>query len=146
MAFTYDSASLSATGTAAQKRNVVRHLIRDIDSTRAMFDDGEVDFEVTVHANIWMAAASLAEIWIGSARGVKSKWVGDTRFEYLQQRIPQWKARGLTHQKPFAGGVSISEKESLQDDSDWPVPDFERGMHDHVEADDSTSAVERRSQ
>lgn len=145
MAFTY-TLSFDPTGNAIQKRNCVRHLIRDIDSTRKLFDDEEIDFEVGQHANVWLSAAAMAEVALGTARGLSGKTVGDTRLEYLQARIPVWQARGLTHQTPFAGGISIAEKKTLQDNSDWPLPDFERGMHDHLEADDSTSAVERRSQ
>ena len=143
MAFTYDSSALNATTSAATKRNVVRHLIRDIDSTRALFDDGEVDFEVSVAANVWQAAAALANIVLGKARGLKSKMVGDTRIEYLRSMAPVWKARGLTHQTPFAGGISRSEGDTLRDDSDWPTRDFARGMHDDAEAEDSTPAIER---
>lgn len=142
MAFTY-TLSFDAAGTAPQKRNVIRHLLRDIDSTRKIFDDEEIDFHVSTDANVWMAAAMLAEVALGTARGLRAKEVGDTRLEYLAARAPMWRARGLGHQKPYAGGVSISDKEILETDSDWPLRDFARDLHDHDGADDQGSALKR---
>ena len=134
----------NSTGTAAQKRDAVRLLTQDTDTNNQLFTDAEVAWAIADHNNVYLSAAALADIAVGANRGVSSKGVGRTRIAYLKNRAPLWRSRGLMHQKPFAGGISVADQQVLQDDSDWPRRDFERGMHDRDDTDDSASALEQR--
>lgn len=130
MASTYNASAINFTGSTADKRNAARFLIRDTASPW-IFDNGEIDAAIGQWANVYQAAAMLAELIIGGGRGVQSKKVGDTTITYYQRMIPSWRSHGLAHQAVFAGGTSVDAKDTLLDDSDFPTPAIKRGLHDH---------------
>ena len=145
MSATYD-------GSLKQKKDQVRFLVLDTTNltTDALVQDEEIEWVLTEKANVFRAAALICDRLTVRLRGMKRKRVGDTDIEFGSAEYGVLAGRLRAHaalgDKPFAGGISISEKQILEDDTDWPDRDFYRGVHDHQEADDRTAAVEKRNQ
>lgn len=145
MPATYDS-------SLKLKKDQVRFLIKDVTNltTDALVQDEEISWVLTKKSNVYRAAALICDSLAVRLRGVTRRHVGDTEIEFgpsdYRSLAASLRAHGALGDKPFAGGISISEKQTLEDDTDWPDRDFYRGLHDHEEADDRTAAVEKRNQ
>lgn len=102
MAFTYDAGQISyeADATDVGKRNAVRFLLRDTKQNRKLFEDEELDTWIAQWANVWIAAANLADMVIGD--GLIESKVSVTTEKYLRQMAPVWRNRGKSHQAPIA--------------------------------------------
>tara|TARA_Y100000310_G_scaffold98201_1_gene95935 strand:- start:26063 stop:26509 length:447 start_codon:yes stop_codon:yes gene_type:complete len=124
MAFTYTSALTST-------RDQVRFLLQDTTNTStrpALMQDGEIDWALTVEANIYMAGALCAEALATRFRGLSSKKVGDlqlayspTMWEGIAKRL---RARGSLHAVPTAGGITITDRDAIWADTDLLRPTF----------------------
>lgn len=123
-----------------------RLLIGDIATTTTgeIFADGEVDYFVANYSNVPLAASAAVKTLMGSTRatalaGVVYKQVGDLRIdrggggtdEVLSRKAAELRSLGVRKVKPYAGGISISDKDSQESDSDWEKPNFNLGMHDN---------------
>lgn len=127
MSFSYDE---GLSDTTSQ----VRFLIQDTNDARVMFQDTEIAWVLAQEANIYMAAAALCDtrvIKLGGTGGVKRKKVGDLDItydiEFFERRSAMLRARGSGHQIPYAGGISLSDKDRLKQDPDWAPPAMPRG-------------------
>jgi hypothetical protein len=133
MAWTYDTATL-ATSTLTQ----VRLLIQDTQTARQLFQDEEINWAISAEANVYTAAAALCDMLVAKAGNVKSKSVADTSITYDVQMYRGLasilRSRGAGHQVPFAGGISISDKEVQQQDTDAVQPRLFRGLADNPNA------------
>jgi hypothetical protein len=129
MAFTYSSG-------LEREKDQVRFLIQDLNDTSPMFQDEEIDWVLTQEANVYMAAASLCDIRVtqvgGGGKGIKRKKVGDLDITYnadhFKSLAANLRARGLGHQVPYAGGISVGDKTAQKQDNDWVRPAVPRGI------------------
>jgi hypothetical protein len=86
----------------------------------------------------YTAAVTCAEALSGKWSRKATKSVGDLSISYgdlaksfadLAQRLRRTASLQLA--APYAGGISIDDKESVEDDSDRVVPAFRVGMHEN---------------
>jgi hypothetical protein len=128
-------------------RDAVRFLIQDTDTTSAHIQDEEIDWLLTEHSNVYgaaiMAAESVATNYAkasGSGQ-VKSKTVGALSISYtdlakeyrsitasLRRRLALGIGSGFI---PYAGGISVADKDTQRQDEDWDAPSFSRKLHDN---------------
>ena len=144
MTWTYDSAAFDSTtvgtytGSKKGERWQVRLLIQDTDTIRQLFQDAEIDWQLTKEANVYMTAAMLCDILVAKAGNVKSKRISELVISYsasfYRSLAGELRARGSGHQVPYAGGISIADKDALRDDSDWVPPAIPRKLDDNPAA------------
>lgn len=86
--------------------------------------------------NIYMAAAALLDVLAGQSRGVVRKKVGGLEIQYdseaVRERAKMLRLRGSGHQILTAGGVSLADRTTLDEDADLIQPYFKRGLHDNI--------------
>ncbi|MFB3105093.1 MAG: hypothetical protein ACE1ZA_09200 [Pseudomonadales bacterium] len=126
--------------------DAVRLLVGDLSTSTGteIFSDGEVDYFVASYANAELAASAAVKSMIGTSRGrtlvgVVKKQVGDLRLEYgsmdinqvLTAKAKQLRMLGVRRVKPYAGGISDSDKKAAEADSDRVKPHFVIGQTDH---------------
>jgi len=129
MSFTYGGAPSTATSTG--RRDVVRLLLKDVSSGTALFNDAEISFFLTHHGNnVWRAAASAAQGL--AARTAESKQVGDLAISGFgkswREVAMDYKAHADAHVTNYAGGISISDKETAEQNTDRVPPAFTRTL------------------
>ena len=128
MSFTYDV-------ELSQSRDQVRFLIQDNQESRALFQDEEIDWIITQEMNVYMAGARLCDILVNKSGGVKSKAISEFiivyNVEFYKYLGNSLRARGLTYQSGYAGGISIADKIAQQNDSDWVPASIPRGLGDN---------------
>lgn len=127
----------------------VRLLIGDTSTSTGseIFADAEIDFFNAQTPNVYLAAALAVESVMGTDRGntltsVVEKQVGDLKIKYgtasggsrgsLAAKAKSLRMQGVRQVKPYAGGISESDKDSAEQDSDWERPAFTVGMHDRT--------------
>ncbi len=124
-----------AASTTAQ----VRFLSGDIDTNDQLISDEEIAWVLTQYANVFIAAAQVCEAIVAAGRLVDKK-IGDLSLNSgeraaqmmgLAKSLRRRAGRGVL---PYAGGVSISDKQTYTDNSDIPTPSFSQGQHDHPDA------------
>lgn len=129
----------------------IRLLIGDTSTSTGseIFADGEIDYFNAAKPNVFLSAALAIESIMGSTRGddlsagLSSKKVGDLALTFrsgaaqgsyltLREKIKNLRMEGVRQVKPYAGGISESDKDSAEQDSDWERPAFTVGMHDRT--------------
>ena len=144
MAQSYDVANL-----ASDETTQVRFLIGDTNATSGMaLEDEEIAWLLSTEANVYMAAAAAADMIVTKINGstgtggtvgpITRKRIGQTDISYFNGRTSEQygslastlRARGGTHQMPFAGGISVDDKAIRQADLDRPTGGIRRGMFD----------------
>lgn len=131
MSWKYDPTQL-----ASSELYQVRLLIHDTDCNRPLFQDEEIEWMLTQESNIYMTGAMLAEQLVGGqTRGVKQKRVGDLWITYdtafYARLAANLRARGAGNQVPYAGGISIGDKRTQQEDSDAVQPSVFRNLNEN---------------
>jgi len=119
-------------------KDAVRFLIQDTDSNRQLANDEEICWTLEQEANIYMAGAIILEIVARrlSGSGISSKKVGDLSLTYrssseLLLESAKLRSRGQAqYQEITAGGISRSEKDTHEQDTDIEKLDFKKGIHD----------------
>lgn len=147
MAFTYSG------DPGASNLDAVRFLLGDTVEATAQLADAEILWLLTQNTNVYFAAALAADkvaakytISSGGGSGVKTKTVGalSISYESAKERSEEYRtmATSLRFQGaitggwlPYSGGISKSDKETREQDSDWDRPAFSRGMHDNPGSD-----------
>lgn len=138
MTFTYGGTP--GTATAAERRDSVRWLTGDTDTTDQQSSDEEIAFALSQASNDIYYASSIAAKSIAAkyARLVDTSFEGmrtdysDRQIHYtnlaqkLEKDAKRFGTSGLG--VPDAGGISIAEMDSVEDDSDRPSPAFSRGQ------------------
>lgn len=135
---------------ATSNRDAVRFLIGDTDESKPLVSDEEIAWELAQNNNnIYRAGAVLANTVAATfAQAVQTKSVGSlsityaARAESYNQLARRLAARVRTKSTiaPYAGGTSITDKQTREQDADWNRPDFEIGMSDYP----GTSVQRRR--
>ncbi len=134
-------------GTPSTDPNdAVRLHIGDLSTSTGteIFSDGEIDYFVASHSNAELAASAAVKSMIGTSRartlvGVISKQVGDLKLSYgnadinqiLTAKAKQLRMLGVRSVKPYAGGISDSDKKAAEADTDRVKPHFRIGQFDH---------------
>ena len=130
--FSYNDSDLST------DLNKVRRLIGDVNSTGVIFSDEEIEFFIDEESNIYGAAATAKKSWAATVATQVSKTVGKLKIELQQKHENLLKDAELLTSKAktkggiqlYAGGLSISGKDSENSDTDRVQPDFYRDMMD----------------
>lgn len=121
-------------------RDEVRFLIGDTIESRPLFDDREIDFQLTKTPNKKIAGAELlenkarqfavqADVRVGDVSKAFGK-VSENMFKAAADLRADANKRAL----PFFGGLSISGKEALRERSDDVQPQFSIGQNDNPTA------------
>src|ERR1041384_1916327 len=129
MTWTYGGAPSTATSTG--RRDAVRLLLKDVSSGGQLYQDAEITFFLTHYRNnIWRAAAGAAQGL--SAREAESKSVGDLAISGFgkswRELAAEYRAHADSHVANSAGGISISDKQDAEADSDRVQPAFTRTL------------------
>lgn len=130
MTWTYDTA-LTA------DRDKIRLMIGDTDTNDQQFSDEELTYFRTEAGNNRGAALMAVEGLIAKYSRQVDKRVGDLSLS-ASQRVAQYKAlrqtildREIATAQPFAGGISISSKQTYEDDTDLVRPSFYRTLQEN---------------
>lgn len=123
---------------SASTRDEVRFLVGDTDTADQLAQDEEIAYAVAQEANARAAAARVARAIAAKFARKADKSVGDLRISYKQQydnyialADELTRDAAIYGAMPYAGGISESDKDSVEDDSDRVNPSFKRGMHDN---------------
>lgn len=115
----------------------VRFLIGDTDTVDQLVNNEEVNWALGEFP-IYIAAAELSEAIAAKFSRKVDKSVGDLKISFSKQaeqyskKAKQLRNRGsLAAIAPYAGGISVSDKESVVSNTDRVDPSFSRGMNDH---------------
>lgn len=139
MAWNYDPTKFNDTTVSADyppatigQMTQVRFLVQDVQTARQLLQDDEIYWTLTVEANVFMAAAAVCESLVARAGSIRKKSISEFSIVYepafYQKLATQLRARGAGHQVPYAGGISISDKEAQQASTDWVAPAISRGL------------------
>ena len=115
----------------------VRFLVGDTDSDDQQVTDEEIAWALTQAGGIYSAAALIASTIAAKFARMVDKAVGDLKISYGQRAGHYEKLTAALKRKasvfgavPYAGGISISDKESVREDTDRVKPAFSVGMDD----------------
>lgn len=137
MTFTY-------TAGGASELNDIRAALGDTNSAAPgseRLEDEEINRLLTLHGSVAAATVAAARALIAKlARRATEKTVGSLtlvysqRIETLQTLVADMGASASRLAIPYAGGISISDKEIVETDSDRVEPAFSVGMLDSKRA------------
>ena len=129
---------------SASSLDEVRFLVGDTDSTEQLVQNEEIAYAINAEITIGLAAVRVLRALAGKYARKADKAVGDLRISYSQlQKSFMDLADKLEENElspvvgtvlkpsPYAGGISVSDKESVEDNTDRTEPSFKRGMNDN---------------
>lgn len=129
LAFTYNS--MRGTDSDEKDRDYVRWRLGDTDEETALLDDGEIDYALSNNANRLLAAAECCRAIYANLSRVSGMEVEKIKYaksaDYYRdlEEILRIETSSLAAM-PFGGGLSISAKQTQEDDSDRVKPAFTR--------------------
>ena len=125
---------------SSSDKDAVRFYCGDTDSAKPQVRDEEINFLLTEYPEPLLAAAMICD-------GLASKYAdrpdvridgvsvsGSKLSEAYSGRAAELRRRAMRRVKPFFGGLTVSGKQSLKEDSDAVQPSFERGQFDNPQA------------
>ncbi len=125
---------------ASSSLDMVRFLLGDTDTDAELLTDQEIEALLTVYNDdVYATAVACAWSLAGKYARKVDRSVGDLRISYGQTAdnfralATQLENQGATSSegfRPYAGGISISDKQNQDADTDRVVPAFKRGTHD----------------
>ncbi len=130
---------------SANNKDHVRFLIGDTDSESEQLSDAEVNHTLTESgSSVYPAAILCVDSLLAKYTRLVDKSIGDLKISF-SQRVEHYKALratlrnrlGIRAAAPYAGGISISDKNSVELDTDRTKPAFARGMHDNTVVSDA---------
>lgn len=131
MSWTYSS-------TLATDLDRVRFLVGDTDTDDKQVQDGEINYIVGLLGSVYGAAAAICEALAAKYARKCDKSVGDLSLSMSQKSTAyramaaSLRSQGSVLCTPTAGGISISDKESEESDSDRVTPVFARGQFENA--------------
>lgn len=149
-----DELNWSYTGDPANRPlDAVRLLISDTDSARPQLSDDELAWLLTQETNPYYAAARAAELISSSYSGKSTKTVGDLSISFgelashygdladrLRAQAADPRLSGAVP-VPYAGGLSVAEKQGDVADTDLVQPAFRVNQHSSPGRDLSSDAA-----
>lgn len=121
-------------------RDEIRFLVGDTDTTDQQVTDEEIAYAAANEANNQLAAARIARALAAKYSRKADKSVGDLSISYSQMAKSFWdlatkleSSGSISGAAPYAGGISISDKQTVQDNTDRFVPSFKKGKFDYNE-------------
>ncbi len=131
--FTYNDADLTT------DLNKVRRLVGDVNSTSPEFQDEEMNFFIDEEANIYSAAAlACTNLAVRYAQHIDKSLDGfslsaSQKYEHYKELAAEYTAKAKVKGTPqvYSGGISVSDKTTIEADTDIPTPDFYRGQFDY---------------
>ena len=125
---------LIASSTMMKVRAIIGDTLRD----NPQIEDEEINFFLTLRANIWGAAAECCRALASKYSRSADLRSGDTERKYSQLatayalRAQQFDAKAAASGAgmPYCGGISQADKENQQQDPDRVNPQFALGMFD----------------
>jgi len=134
MAWTYNSSNVGSSGLAT-----VRMLIQDTDSGDQLFSDSEIGYYVDSAANYTLAAVAAARTLAMKFGRKADKAVGDLKITYSHMVANYLKmasdlrsaALRAAPVNVYAGGISVSDKDTVKADTDRTEPSFYRNQFDY---------------
>jgi hypothetical protein len=131
MVWTYD-------GNPTTDIEKVRLHIGDTDTTDQQLNDDEVQLMLTNHGSVEQAALGACDLLIAKYSRRPDKSVGALKISasQIRQGYRELKSAlratfGLQWGAIYAGGISVDDKATDQDDTDRVVPAFTREMHEY---------------
>lgn len=134
MAWTYNVAQLA---TSALFR--VRLAIGDTNTNDQQLQDEEITQILDEAGSESDAIANAARVLEAKYARYVDKWVGDLkilasqRTRAFRELAEKYEASAGGYRVPSAGGIRISDKETITGDSDLVPPSFTRDLHDNTE-------------
>lgn len=138
-AWTYDNTLLS-TSTANADVMVVRLMTGDRLPGNQKLYDAEILFNISQFANLYLAAAECCRnislqyaTQVDIVQGeLKTNYSNMTKV--FNDRAALLESRGMARggAMPYAGGISVQDKENYVADTDRVVPNFNIGMQDNL--------------
>ena len=133
---------------SASDNDEVRFLVQDTDTDDQLVSDEEIAYAVANEPSNVSAAIRVCRALAMKYARKADKKVGDLSISWsqLSKRYSEL-AKELEDSDmisiiplPYAGGISASDKDSVEDNTDRVRPSFKRGMHDNPNesADEST--------
>lgn len=150
------SMGYSGAPKATDKVALVRLALGDTNTADPLFTDTEVEVVLELQPIVTFAAAALAEMAAAKFAREVAVSIGSTRVD-CQQQFDHYKRLALNLRKGgpgdlpggdgsgqptlsmTVGGISRSEKQAFEDDSDAIQPSFEIGQDDHPGTANATS-------
>lgn len=141
MAFTYSPTDLSSTVSTASRLAQIRWLAGQTSSSDdVVIDDLEIKFASGQRSNLHLAASLVCDSIANQYRRFpQQESVGQTNVTW-GERAEFFAARALDLERqafrftgvaPFAGGISQTDKDTREDDSDRVFPFVKLGDFDH---------------
>ena len=124
----------------ASERDAVRFMIGDTDACDKQLSNNEIDYLLQVEGSVTQAAIVAAENLAAKYARLVDEQVGAVRISYSQRSrrysdiANTLKARRNTAgAAPYVGGISKSDKQIDENDSDLVRPAFTRDLHENEE-------------
>lgn len=117
--------------------NRVRLRIGDTDADKPQLQDEEVQSFIDISDSETGAAVLCARALAARYARFVDKWVGDLKILASQRHRAyvdlqdQLVATGGRLGTPYAGGIRVAQKESIEEDDSLVYPNFRLGMHDN---------------
>jgi hypothetical protein len=133
MSWTYDETAL------ADPTNQVRLKLGDTNPDDQQLSDEEIDLLLSEAGSVESAVQRGARVLAARYARQTDKWVGDLKILYSQRaRAYRELAESLSgtvsvFRIPSAGGIRVSEKETMASDPDLVAPAFRRDQFDNTE-------------
>lgn len=136
--WTYDG--LPGTGSTAARRDAMRLHLRDTSSGRQLLQDEELKYFLDQNgSNIWRAAADACEVL--ASREAQAKSVGDLSLSGMginwRDQAKAFRLRANRTALPYAGGLTVTDKETREQDTDRATPFAVRTLHQHPDVADT---------
>lgn len=129
MTWTYDG--LPSTSSTAGLRDFVRVLVKDTSTVTSYVTDESISAFLGINGNsIFRTAADVCDAL--SAGHAQRKQVGDLSIDGLAQTYRdlarRYRFRADATAIPYAGGISVADKQATSQDTDRVKPAFDRTM------------------
>lgn len=133
---------------ATSERDQVRLEIQDTDPSNKLLQDEEINYFLTVERNLWSAAARCCESLSRRFAQKADVRLGRAVFVIYTKQADQYRTmaqdlrkKGLGTVAPWVGGMSVSDKQAYEAQTDIVQPAFARDMQESPQAGGLTSDV-----
>ena len=129
--------SYLSTAPGTSDRSWIRLRTGDNTSGDELLQDEEIDALLTQEGNKFMAGAMAAETIGAQFARRADKTIGRLRTAISQASLAHFRLAGRLRMEggmrvsPVAGGISVSDKETVEQDTDRVVPSFSIGFTDY---------------